>query len=81
VGTLSIVRTLPVSQLPDNRFHNKIMRTSRYANIGAEARRHWKIVDSVEATRYGLKMNNINLPLVGSQGIHDEVTLEDCEHE
>ena len=57
------------------------MRTSRYANIGAEARRHWKIVDSVEATRYGLKMNNINLPLVGSQGIHDEVTLEDCEHE
>ena len=54
--------------------HNMWVRSSGLANIGSEAE-HWKRVDNLEASNYGLDLSALGMHLVGRQGLWEEETL------
>ena len=59
---------------------NMVTKDSGLSDIGTEEA-HWRKVDAVEAGRFGLDLDNIDTVVIGRQGVHDEVTLEDAGFE
>ena len=53
--------------------HNMLLHEDGIANLGADAS-HWKRVDEVEASAYGLNLSHINAFVVGRRGRGEEET-------